>query len=83
MFNKCCEVAKCCVDIVVCVLTSLLLFITGLIVGAYTSLATGLGLGAIIAITALLLILLLIRIITLICCKDKKQNNCCNYDKYC
>ena len=49
MLNKCCEIAKCCVDVIVCILLSLLLFIAGLIVGAYTSLATVLGLGAIIA----------------------------------
>ena len=81
MLNKCCEIAKSCVDVIVCILLSLLLFIAGLIVGAYTSLATILGLGAIIAITAILLILLIIRIITLICCKEKQ--NCCDYNKYC
>ncbi len=85
MFNKCCEIAKCCVDIVICVLTSLLLFIIGLIIGAFTGLATTLGIGAIIAITAILLILLIIRIINLICCENKKEKDCnyCDYDKYC
>ena len=80
MLNKCCRIAKCCIDVVVCLLISLLLFIVGLIVGAYTSLATILGLGAIIAIITLLLILLIIRIVNLICCKNKKQNNCYDYD---
>ena len=84
MFHKCQEVIKCCIDIVVFILTSLLLFIVGVIVGAYTGLAALLGLGAIITITAILIILLIIRIITLICCKDKKNENCCcDYDKYC
>ena len=82
MYNKCCEVAKCCVDIVICILTSLITFVAGLLIGALTALVTALGLGAIIAILAILVILLIIRILTLICCKEKKDN-CCDYDKYC
>lgn len=75
---------KCCTDIIIFILTSLLLFVLGIIIGAFTGLAALLGVGSIIAITAILTILLIIRIITLICCKEKKQNKCCcDYDKYC
>lgn len=82
MQNECCKKAKCCVDIIICLLTSLITFVAGLLIGALTGLVAALGLGAIIAILSILLILLIIRIITLVCCKDKKDD-CCDYDKYC
>lgn len=80
--NNCCKKNKCCVDIIICILTSLITLIVGIIIGALTGLLTALGIGAIVAILAILLILLIIRIINLICNKDKK-NDCCDYDKYC
>ena len=83
--NKCCKKEKCCVDLIVCILTSLLTFVIGVLVGGLTGLVSALGLGAIIAILAILVILLIIRIITLICCKVPKDTCCCynDYDKYC
>ena len=84
--DNCCRRNKCCVDIIICILTSLITFVIGLIIGAITGLLSALGIGAIIAILAILLILLIIRIITLICCKKEDKNICnCNndYDKYC
>ena len=84
MFGKCCEAVKSCVDIIICVLTSLLTLVAGILIGGLTGLISALGLGAIIAILVLLAILLIIRIITLICC-ERKEKQCCNsdYDKYC
>ena len=72
--NKCCKKEKCCVDLVICILTSLLTFVAGLLIGALTGLVTA------------LVILLILRIINLICCKNKEKNDCCcydDYDKYC
>ena len=82
MGTDCCKKSKCCVDIVICILTSLLTFAIGLIIGALTGIIVLLNLGAIIAVFVILTILLIIRIINLICNKDKKDK-CCEYDKYC
>ena len=84
--NKCCNKEKCCVDLVICILSSLLKFVAGLLIGALTGLVTALGIGAIIAITTLLLILLVLRIINILCCRAKEKKDCCcynDYDKYC
>lgn len=83
--NKCCKKEKCCVDLIICILSSLLTFVVGLLIGALTGLVAVLGIGAIIAIIAILVILLILRIINLLCCKDKEKNECCcynDYDKY-
>ena len=81
--NDCGKKNSCCVDIIICILSSLITFIAGLLIGALTGLVTALGLGAIIAILSILVILTIIRIINLVCCKDKKDDCCCDYDKYC
>ena len=60
---------KCCVDIVIFVLSILFAFVIGLIIGAVTGIFAALGLGAFVAIAILLGILILVRIIMLICCK--------------
>ena len=83
--EDCCKKNKCCVDLIVCIITTLLAFTIGLLIGALTGILILLNLGAIIAVLAILTILLIIRIINLICCKDKKEKECnyCDYDKYC
>ena len=81
--NDCGKKNRCCVDIIICILSSLITFIAGLLIGALTGLVTALGLEAIIAILSILVILTIIRIINLVCCKDKKDDCCCDYDKYC
>lgn len=70
---------RCCVDLIICILTSILTFTIGLLIGAFTGILVLLNLGAIIAVIAILVILLIIRIINLVCCKDKKENYC-DYD---
>lgn len=65
---------KCCVDLVIFVISILLAFVIGLIIGALTGLVTFLGIGAIVLFLTTLLALLAIRIIMLICCKNIK---CC------
>lgn len=82
--DKCCKKNRCCVDIIICILTSLITFVVGVIIGALTTLVTTLGIGAVIAILTILVILLIIRILTLICFKDDCKKECYNdYDKYC
>lgn len=86
--NKCYKKEKCCTDLVICILITLLAFSIGLLLGALTAIIVFLNLGALIALIAILAILLVIRIINLVCGKDKEKdkNNCCcynDYDKYC
>ena len=47
--DKCCKENKCCVDIIICILTSLVAFVIGLLIGGLTGIITALGIGAIIA----------------------------------
>ena len=65
---------RCCIDLVIFVISVLLAFGIGLIIGALTGLVAFLGIGAIVLFLVTLLILLIIRIIMLICCKKK---DCC------
>ena len=65
---------RCCIDLVIFVVSILLAFGIGLIIGALTTLVTFLGIGAIVLFLVTLLILLIIRIIMLICYKKK---DCC------
>jgi len=65
---------KCCIDLVIFVISVLLAFGIGVIIGALTGLVAFLGIGAIVLFLVTLLILLIIRIIMLICCKKK---DCC------
>jgi len=66
---------RCCIDLVIFVISILLAFGIGLIVGALTGVVSFLGIGAIVLFLVTLLILLIIRIIMLICCG--RQNKCC------
>lgn len=65
---------KCCMDLVIFVISILLTFAIGLIIGALTGLASFLGIGAIVLFLVTLLVLLAIRIIMLIC---NKKKSCC------
>lgn len=60
---------KCCVDIVIYILSVIFTFLLGVVIGAVTGIFATLGLGAFIALLVILAILIVIRIITLICCK--------------
>lgn len=66
---------RCCIDLVIFVVSILLAFGIGLIIGALTGVVAFLGIGAIVLFLVTLLILLIIRIIMLICCGKKKD--CC------
>ena len=66
---------RCCIDLVIFVVSILLAFVIGLKIGALTGLVAFLGTGAIVLFLVTLLILLIIRIIMLICCEKKK--GCC------
>lgn len=65
---------RCCIDLVIFIVSILLTFGIGLIIGALTDFVSFLGIGAIVLFLTTLLILLIIRIIMLICCKKK---DCC------
>ena len=66
---------RCCIDLVIFVVSILLAFGIGLIIGALTGLVAFLGTGAIVLFLVTLLTLLIIRIIMLICCN--RRNACC------
>lgn len=69
--NGCVTKRKCCIDVIVFVLSILLAFALGVIIGSVTGILALLGLGSFIVLSVVLAILLLIRIITLICNKQK------------
>lgn len=80
MFENCCTCTKNnkhCLGIVIWILVTLIAFVSGIIIGAFTGLLVLLGLGALIAILVILVILLIISIILEICCKKEKHDNCC------
>ena len=64
---------KCCIDLVIYIISILITFVAGLLIGGLTELVTFLGTGAITLFVATLLIILIVRIIMLICNKGK----CC------
>lgn len=74
--EKKCEAKKnrCCIDLIIFILSILFAFVVGIIVGALTGIIVLLSLGSFIVLAVILAILILIRTITLICCKQKK---CC------
>lgn len=63
---------RCCVDLVIFIISILITLVLGIVVGALTNLVPFLGIGAVVVLLAILLILLLIRIIMLAC--NKKEN---------
>ena len=80
--NNCCiKFKRCCVDLILFILSILFAFIIGIILGATTGIFTSLGVGAFVATSVILGILILIRTIMLVCFgvkKDKREN-----DDYC
>lgn len=70
----CCNKSKnkrCCVDVVIFILTIAFAFILGVVIGAVTGLFDALGIGALIAILIILFLLIAIRIVLLACSKNK------------
>ena len=63
---------KCCMDLVIYIISIVVGFMVGLIIGNLTTLVTFLGIGAIVLFLATLLIIVIVRIIMMICC-----NKCC------
>ncbi len=64
---------RCCIDTILFILSLLLAFTIGLLIGAVTGLFEVLGLGAVIVLITLLVLAIIIRIIMLLCCK----RTCC------
>lgn len=62
---------KCCIDLVIYILSILISFVIGLLVGALTEIVGFLTIGAIIVLLVELILLVIIRIITLLCCQRK------------
>lgn len=72
--NKCCQRnKKCCVDIIIFILSVVFAFIIGIIIGATTGIFDALGVGAFVAFAILVGILIVIRIIMLTCFGCKKE----------
>ena len=72
--NNCYQKNKrCCVDVVIFILSILFAFIIGVIIGAVTGLFAALGLGAFVALAVILGILILIRSVMLICPETKRE----------
>lgn len=72
--EKCCPKRKCCIDVIIFILSILFTLVLGIIIGTVTGFLGLLGFGAFVTLAIVFLVLLLIRIIMLICCKGKK---CC------
>lgn len=81
--NNCCpKFKKCCVDVVIFILSILFAFVIGIIIEAETGLFAALGLGAFVTLAVILGVLVIIRIVMLACFgirKDKKNkyDDCC------
>ena len=68
--NNCRRAFRCCIDIVIFIISILLTFVIGVLVGGATELATVIGTGVLITVFVLFII---IRVVQLLCCKIK----CC------
>ena len=80
--NCCPKYKKCCVDVVIFILSILFAFVIGVIIGAVTGLFAALGLGAFVTLAVILGLLIIIRIVMLACLgikKDRKNkyDDCC------
>ena len=80
--NCCPKYKKCCVDVVIFILSILFAFVIGVIIGAVTGLFAALGLGAFVTLAVILGVLIIIRIVMLACLgikKDRKNkyDDCC------
>lgn len=80
--NCCQKYKKCCVDVVIFILSILFAFVIGVIIGAVTGLFAALGLGAFVTLAVILGVLIIIRIVMLACLgikKDRKNkyDDCC------
>ena len=80
--NCCPKYKKCCVDVVIFILSILFAFVIVVIIGAVTGLFAALGLGAFVTLAVILGVLIIIRILMLACLgikKDRKNkyDDCC------
>lgn len=75
MFENDCGYKKnrCCIDLIIFILSILSAFVIGLLIGAFTGIIVMLNLGTIIAVLAILILLIILRIINLICNRNKKD----------
>jgi len=64
---------KCCIDLVIFIISILVSFVAGLLIGSLTGFVEFLGTGAIVLFVTTLFLILLIRIIIMLC-ENKK---CC------
>ena len=78
------KVKRCCVDIVIYVLSVLFTFVIGIIIGAETGIFVSLGVGAFVTLAIILGVLTAIRTIMLLCFETKcdkknrdKKYECC------
>ena len=62
-----------CIDIVIFIISILLTFVIGVLVGGATELATVIGTGGFIVLITVFVLFIIIRVVQLLCCKIK----CC------
>ena len=67
------KVGRCCVDVVIFILSILFSLIIGIIIGAVTGIYATLGIGAFVTSAVILGVLIIIRIIMLLCFELKKD----------
>lgn len=71
--NNCRRAFRCCIDIVIFIISILLTFVIGVLVGGATELATVIGTGGFIVLITVFVLFIIIRVVQLLCCKIK----CC------
>ena len=59
---------RCCVDLIIFILSVLLAFAIGLLIGALTGIVELLGIGPLITFIVILILLIVLRVIMRICC---------------
>ena len=70
--NNCRRAFRCCIDIVIFIISILLTFVIGVLVGG-AELATVIGTGGFIVLITVFVLFIIIRVVQLLCCKIK----CC------
>ena len=71
--NNCRRAFRCCIDIVIFIISILLTFVIGVLVGGATELATVIGTGGFIVLITVFVLFIIIRVVQFLCCKIK----CC------
>ncbi len=69
--NGCRRLFRCCIDVVVFIISILLAFVVGVLIGGLTELVTIIGIGGFITLITIFVLLIIIRIVQSLCCRIK------------